>query len=155
MINPQWLELPMSRQSSVVPKNFEPYITGDESADTTLSVLEVLLSLAYYLTVCLSASVAQSDAIPTGDHGVVGSFSAESGNIILRNIFYEHSLPSAVSRRAVVSFWRKNVLKYWLTTWRTKPFEEKCDKLIMSMCEIVLLIRPVSSKTLQKYPSLS
>ena len=25
------------------------------------------------------------------------------------NIFYGHSLPSAVSRRAVVSFWRKNV----------------------------------------------
>ena len=26
-----------------------------------------------------------------------------------QNIFYGHSLPSADSRRAVVSFWRKNV----------------------------------------------
>ena len=30
------------------------------------------------------------------------------------NIFYGHSLPSADSRRAVVSFWRKNA-QYWLT----------------------------------------
>ena len=28
---------------------------------------------------------------------------------IFRNIFYGHSLPSADSRRAIVSFWRKNV----------------------------------------------
>ena len=41
------------------------------------------------------------------------------------NIFYGHSLPSADSRKAVVSFWWKNVLKYWLTTWRTKPAQEK------------------------------
>ena len=32
------------------------------------------------------------------------------------NIFYSDSLPSAYSRRAVVSFWQKNVHKYWLTT---------------------------------------
>ena len=31
-------------------------------------------------------------------------------------IFYGHSLPSADSRRAVVSFWGKNVHKYCLTT---------------------------------------
>ena len=30
------------------------------------------------------------------------------------SIFYNHSLPSADSRRAVVSFWQKNVHKYWL-----------------------------------------
>ena len=30
------------------------------------------------------------------------------------NIFYGHSLPFADSRRAVVSFWRKNA-QYWLT----------------------------------------
>ena len=29
------------------------------------------------------------------------------------NIFYGHSLPSAGSRRDVISFWRKNVHKYW------------------------------------------
>ena len=31
-----------------------------------------------------------------------------------RNIFYNHSTPSADSRKAVVSFSRKNVHKYWL-----------------------------------------
>ena len=31
------------------------------------------------------------------------------------NIFYSHSLPSSDSRKAVVSFWWKNVHKYWLT----------------------------------------
>ena len=48
---------------------------------------------------------------PTGDQEVVGSTPAEVGNILSWswNIFYGHSLPSADSRRAVVSFWRKNV----------------------------------------------
>ena len=32
------------------------------------------------------------------------------------NVFYGHSLPSADSRRAVVSLWQKNVHMYWLTT---------------------------------------
>ena len=36
------------------------------------------------------------------------------------NVFYGHSLPSVDSRRAVVSFWRKNVHRYWLTDQRTK-----------------------------------
>ena len=31
------------------------------------------------------------------------------------NIFCGHFLPSADSRRAIVSFWRKNVHTYWLT----------------------------------------
>ena len=35
------------------------------------------------------------------------------------------SLPSADSRRTVVSFWQKNVQKYWLTTYRTMPALEK------------------------------
>ena len=39
------------------------------------------------------------------------------------NIFYGHSLPSADSRRASVSFWQKNVHKYWLTAFRTKPVQ--------------------------------
>ena len=59
------------------------------------------------------ASVAQLDARPTGDQEVVGSTPAEVGNILswrlIMNIFYGHSLPSADSRRVVVSFWRKNV----------------------------------------------
>ena len=50
---------------------------------------------------------------PTGDQEVAGSTPAEVGNILswrlIMNIFYGHSLPSADSRRAVVSFWRKNV----------------------------------------------
>ena len=63
----------------------------------------------------LPASVAQLDARPTGDQEVAGSTPAEVGNILCGdwswNIFYGHSLPSADSRRAVVSFWRKNVHK--------------------------------------------
>ena len=42
---------------------------------------------------------------PYGDQALAGSTPAEVGNIF----FYGHSLPSADSRRAVVSFWRKNV----------------------------------------------
>ena len=49
---------------------------------------------------------------PNGDQEVAGSTTAEA--TFFRgdwswNIFYGHSLPSADSRRAVVSFWRKNV----------------------------------------------
>ena len=50
---------------------------------------------------------------PTGDQEVAGSTPAEVATFFrgdwLWNIFYGHSLPSADSRRAVVSFWRKNV----------------------------------------------
>ena len=46
---------------------------------------------------------------PTGDQEVAGSTPAEVGNIlswrlIMKYFFYGHSLPSADSRRAVVSF---------------------------------------------------
>ena len=56
------------------------------------------------------ASVAQLDAHLTGDQEVMGSTPAD----VFRgdwswNIFYGHSLPSADSRRAVVSFWQENV----------------------------------------------
>ena len=45
-------------------------------------------------------------------------------------IFYGHSpTPSADSWRAVVSYWRKCVHKYWLNAWRTKPVQEKCEKI--------------------------
>ena len=52
---------------------------------------------------------------PTGDQEVAGSTPAEVGNILSWRLImkfstvYSHSLPSADSRRAVVSFWRKNV----------------------------------------------
>ena len=53
---------------------------------------------------------------PTGDQEVAGSTPAEVGNIlswrlIMKYFLYGHSLPAAVSRRAVVSFWQKNVHK--------------------------------------------
>ena len=66
------------------------------------------------------ASVAQLNVHPTGDQEVADSIPAGSGTFFRGdwswNIVYGHSLPSADSRRAVVSFWRKNVHKYWLTT---------------------------------------
>ena len=43
------------------------------------------------------------------------------------NHFYDHSLPTADSSRAVVSYWRKDVhlVPYWLTAYR-KPAQEQC-----------------------------
>ena len=40
-------------------------------------------------------------------------------------IFSTVLFPSADSRRAVVSFWQKNVHKYWLTAWRIKPAQKQ------------------------------
>ena len=61
----------------------------------------------------MPASVAQLDARPTGDQEVVGSTPPRSATFFRGdwswNIFYGYSLPSADSRRAVVSFWQKNV----------------------------------------------
>ena len=53
--------------------------------------------------------MAQLDACPTGNQEVAGSTPAAVGNIRSWNIFYGHSLPSADLKRAVVSFWQKNV----------------------------------------------
>ena len=61
----------------------------------------------------LPALMVQSDASPTGDQEIARTIPAGSGNNISWNIFYGHSLPSADSRRAVLSFWRKNVHKYY------------------------------------------
>ena len=56
-----------------------------------------------------TVSVGQLDARPTGDQEVAGSTPAEAGNILswrlIMKYFYSHSLPSADSRRAIVSFW--------------------------------------------------
>ena len=51
--------------------------------------------------------------------------------------FYSHSLPSSDSRRAVVSFWRNNVHKYWLTA-RTKPVQEKMWLGKLTMLDMTL-----------------
>ena len=59
--------------------------------------------------------MAQLDVRPTGDQKVAGSTPPSPGwqhsfmEICSWNIFYGHFLPSADSRRAVVSFWRKNL----------------------------------------------
>ena len=58
-------------------------------------------------------SMAQLDARPIGDQESAGLTPAGSATFFRGdwswNIFYGHSLPSADSRRAVDSFWRKNV----------------------------------------------
>ena len=60
----------------------------------------------------LPASVAQLDAPSDWRPGGRG-FNPRRGRqhsfVEIDHIFYGHSLPSADSRRAVVSFWRKNV----------------------------------------------
>ena len=62
---------------------------------------------------CQLASVAQLDARPTGDQEVAGSTPLRLATFFLEIdheiFFYGYSLPSSDSRRAVVSFWRKNV----------------------------------------------
>ena len=59
------------------------------------------------------ATVAQSDARPTGDQDVAGSIPRRvlSWRLITK-YFYG---ASADSRKGVVSFWRKKVHEYWLT----------------------------------------
>ena len=64
--------------------------------------------------ICWSASVAQLEARPTGDQAVASSTPPGRQHSFVEidheiNIFHGHSLPSADSRKAVVSFWRKNV----------------------------------------------
>ena len=65
------------------------------------------------MVIKMPASVALLDARPTGDQGVAGSTPAGLAHSFVEiwssNIFYGHSLISADSRRAVVSFWRKDV----------------------------------------------
>ena len=60
-----------------------------------------------------SASVAQLDARPNGDQEIAGSTPAVVGNILSWRLIMKYFLrsfsPFADSRRAVVSFWRKNV----------------------------------------------
>ena len=66
-----------------------------------------------YTALLLPASVSQLDAHPAGYQEVVGSAPAGPATFFRGdwswNIFYGHSLPSADSRRADVSFRRKNV----------------------------------------------
>ena len=85
----------------------------------------------------MPASEAQSNARPTGDRGggggggrgfyprrVLQHSYVEIGHEISWNIFYGHSRPSAESKNAIVSFWLRNVHKYWLPAWRTKPVQK-------------------------------
>ena len=55
------------------------------------------------------ASVAQLDARPTGDQGFDPRRGRQHSFVEIDHEIYGHSLPSADSRRAVVSFWQKNV----------------------------------------------
>ena len=62
----------------------------------------------------LPALVAQLDACSTGDQEVAsltpaGEWQHSFRGVRSWNVFYGHSLPSAGSRRAVVSFWWKSV----------------------------------------------
>ena len=61
--------------------------------------------------------MAQSDARSTGDQEVAGSIRVRKHSFV--EIDHEYFLrifsASADLRRAVVSFWQKNVHKYWLS----------------------------------------
>ena len=77
------------------------------------------LKLFNLFTPSLPALVALSDAHPTDDQEVAGLIPAGSSDILswrlIMKYFLQHSPPSAGSRTASVSFWQKNVHKYWLT----------------------------------------
>ena len=105
-----------------------------------------------------TASVAQSDARPTGDREFTGSSPPGPATLIRGDwswdIFYGHSLPSTDSRRAVVSFWRKNVYKYWLAAQRTKPLQEKVclNKLVaLDMTQMGWLGRKISTQSINSW----
>ena len=78
------------------------------------------------------ALAVQKDMHPTGDQKGAGwILSPGSGNIpswrlIMKYFFMVILSLSADSRKAVVSFWQKDVQMFWLTTLRTKSFQEKC-----------------------------
>ena len=84
-----------------------------------------LISCSFFENVIKRVSVTQSASRLTG----CGSISAGSGNILLWRLtikYFLHSFPSADLRRPVVSFLQKNVHKYCLTAYRTKPTQEAC-----------------------------
>ena len=81
------------------------------SSESVLSIFQMVSNLATLLHL---TSVAQLDAASDssdwrpGGRGFNLLVSSLSWRLIMK-YFYGHSLPSADSRRAVVSFWRKNV----------------------------------------------
>ena len=68
--------------------------------------------MTQYSPISQPGAVAQSDGHPSGMWTVAGPISCPAtffhGDWSSNN-FYGHSLPSADSRRAVFSYWRKNV----------------------------------------------
>ena len=79
------------------------------------SSIQEVWTYPFFQTVLLPALVAQSDMRSTDDQEGVGSI---PGNIlsIYHEMFSVFLLsPTADSRRAFGSFWRKNVHRYWLT----------------------------------------
>ena len=50
----------------------------------------------------------------------------------MKSFLLSYSL-SADSRKAVVNYWPKFVHKYWLTFKKTKPAQEKCDRIDMTL----------------------
>ena len=71
----------------------------------------LITNLIWDLKASMLASVFEWNAHPTGDQEVADSISAWSGDGFW-NIFYSHPLPLSL---AVVSFWRKNKQKHWVT----------------------------------------
>ena len=60
----------------------------------------------FSISLHFSASMAQSDAHPTGDQKVAGSIPAGSGDSLSWRLIMKYSAVPADSRKADVSFWR-------------------------------------------------
>ena len=86
---------------------------GDQTCNQITGRVHIQLSHQGWLSdICLyEAGLSDSGAQLTGDQEVA-DYPNRVGNILLwrlnMNIFYDYSLPSTDSRRAVVSFWQKN-----------------------------------------------
>ena len=93
--------------------NLRSYLLGDVPLQDNVSDLLPFRTLITKLEE--PTSVARSDVRLTGDQEVAGSMPAGSATFFHGdwswNSFYGHSLPSPDSRRAVVSFWQKNMHK--------------------------------------------
>ena len=89
---------------------------GETRKNITCSTF--LLKKVLYLELCASLGGSIGYASDC-DQEMAGAVLTGSGNILLWRLIMKYFLlsfsPFTDSRRAVVSFWQKNVHKYWLT----------------------------------------
>ena len=123
-----------------------------------IKIYAVIYCLSYYCTKTYIlgthaslqqslASVAQSDACPTGDQDVSGFDPRRVLQCSFMDIDHEifskgHSLPFTDSGRAVDSFWQKNEHKYWLTL---KTPRKTASENVVCLCRLLNILADFSN----------